>query len=311
MAWVYDAPSGVYKNNALSNKIRREALAKTVFFKYLNPESAFGKKKGESVTITRVMRLPLANRVNETDRLPAGRPPIQTKTVKVSEWGFKIPMTQFETDLTYFDLTAEMKHTLRDQMDLTMDIMAADAFKLTPIKYVPTASGFNLTTNGTPSGISDRNSNVSDLREIYDYMSGTLKIPPFANGKYVGILSTRAARGIKNDPEYKDWIAPTSSEPLMSGHLKDIEGFTLMETNNYGYERNALANLAGTSTVLGESVFFGADAAGLLEIETPEIRMGAKEDLGRFYDIGWVGTVESFLTWEQPAQARVVHVTSN
>src|SRR5687768_12043760 len=99
MAWIYDAPNGVYKNHTLSSKLRHQALAKTVFMNYLTPEPGFGKKKGESVTITRILRLPLANRVGETDRLPSGRPPIETKQVKISEWGFKIPMTQFETNL--------------------------------------------------------------------------------------------------------------------------------------------------------------------------------------------------------------------
>lgn len=311
MAWVYDAPSGVYKNHALSTKIRRQALAKTVFFKYLTPEPGFGRKKGESVTITRILRLPMAARVGETDRLPGGRPPIETKQVKISEWGYKVPMTQWESDLTYFDLPNEVEGTLRDQIDLTMDVMAADAFKLTPIKYVPLSTGFNIDTDGTPTGVSDRNLSVSDLRTIHDYMAGDLKIPTFANGKYVGILSTQAARGLKNDPEYKDWIAPTSSQPLMDGVLKDIEGFTLVETNNFGYERDALSKFAGSSVTTGEAVFFGADAAGLLEIQSPEIRMGLKEDLGRFYEVGWVGKLEAFLTWEKASLARVVHVTSN
>lgn len=310
MAWQFDAPSGVYRNFALSDKIRKQALAKTLFFKYLNPEPGYGKKKGESVTITRILRLPLANRVNETDRLPGGRPPIETKTVRISEWGYKVPMTTWETDLTYYDLPSNIEAVLRDQIELTMDVMAADVFKLTPIKYVPTSTGFNLTTNGTPSGTSDRNFSVSDLRAIHDYLAGDLKAPTMANGKYVGILSTQAARGIKNDPEYKDWLAPTTSQPLLDGQLKDIEGFTLFESNNFGYERDALAKFAGASTTTGESVFFGADAAGLLEIQSPEIRMGVKEDLGRFYEVGWVGKLEGFHTWERASLARVVHGTS-
>lgn len=311
MAWAYDAPSGVYKNHALSTKVRRQALAKTTFFKYLNPEPGYGRKKGESVTITRILRLPLANRVNETDRLPGGRPAVETKQVKISEWGYKVPMTVWETDLTYFDLPNEVEAVLRDQIELTMDVMAADVFKLTPIKYVPLSTGFNLDTDGTPTGVSDRNISVSDLRQIHDYLSGDLKTPTFANGKYVGILSTQAARGLKNDPEYKDWLAPNTAQPLLDGVLKDIEGFTLFESNNFGYERDALAKFVGTSVTTGEAVFFGADAAGLLEIQSPEIRMGVKEDLGRFYETGWVGKLEGFHTWEKASLARVVHVTSN
>lgn len=310
MSWTYDAPSGTYKNHTLSNKIRRQAVADTQFMRYATQEPGYGKHKGESVTITRILRLPLATTVGETDRLPAGRPPIQTKQVSILEWGFKIPFTDFEKNLTHYDITNEFQAVLRDQIELTMDIMVAQAFKLTPIKYVPTVAGFTLSTNGVAGATATRNLQVADLREIHDYMSGTLKIPTYKNGKYVGILSTKAARGIKNDPEYKDWLAPTTSEPLMTGVLKSIEGFTLVETNNYGYEADALSNLAGSSLTTGEAVFFGADAVGLLEIDAPELRMGVPEDLGRFREVGWVGVVNAFLVWEQAATARAVHVTS-
>ena len=306
MSWTFDAPSGTYKNHALSNKIRRQAIADTTFMKFLTPEPGYGKKKGESVTITRILSLPLATRVSETDRLPSGRPPISTKQVSVSEWGFKIPVTEFERNLTHFDIMNPFQSTLREQMELTMDVMAADAFKLTPIKYVPQASGYTLTTNGTAGATSDRNLQISDLREIHDYLSDNLKVPKYRNGMYVGILSTKAARGIKNDPEYKDWLAPTTSSPLLTGRLKDVEGFMLIESNH----NDALDRLVGASTTTGEAVFFGADAAGMLQVESPEIRMGLPEDLGRFREVGWVGTLESFLVWEQAAYARVVHVTS-
>ena len=58
MAWTFDAPSGTYKNHALSSDIRREATADSQFMKFASPESGYGRKKGESVTITRVMNLP-------------------------------------------------------------------------------------------------------------------------------------------------------------------------------------------------------------------------------------------------------------
>lgn len=306
MSWTYDAPSNTYKNFALSTKIRRQAIADTQFMKFLTPEPGYGRKKGESVTITRILQLPLATKVGETDRLPAGRPPIETKQVKVAEWGFKIPVTDLEKNLTFYDPMNQFQASLRDQMELTMDVMAATAFKLTPIKYTPLAAGASITTNGTAGGTSDKNLSVSDLRDIHDYLHDNLKTPYYKNGKYVGILSTKAARGIKNDPEYKDWIAPTSSEPLMSGQLKDVEGFTLIETNN----TSALARLAGASVTTGEAVFFGADAAGMLEVQSPEIRMGMPEDLGRFSEVGWVGVLDAFLVWETASLARVVHVTS-
>lgn len=307
MSWQFDAPSMTYRNFALSSKIRTQAASDAVFMKFLTMEPGFGKRKGESVTITRILELANATRVSETDRLPSGRPQIETKTVSVSEWGFKIPVTEKEKNLTYYDIMNPFQAMLRRQMTMTMDQMAAEALKKTPIKYVPVSTGAVMTTDGTVSQVADVNLSVNDLRDIHDYLKSTLKCPTYRNGKYMGVLSTKAARGIKNDPEYKDWLAPTTSDPLMSGILKDIEGFTLIETNN----DNSLDQLSGSSTVLGDAVFFGADAAGLLQVQAPEIRMGLPEDLGRFQEVGWVGMLESFLVWERADLARAIHVTSN
>jgi N4-gp56 family major capsid protein len=306
MAWQFDAPTGTYRNHALSRDIRREAIADAQFMKFLRAEPGYGKQSGESVTITRVMALPLAERVGELDRLPSGRPAIETKQVSVSQWGYKVPVTEFEKNLTHFNIMDPIQRALRDQITLTMDVMAATAMKLTPVKYVPTASGGTFSTNGTAGALSDRNWGVQDLRRIHDYMHGDLKCPTYKNGKYVAILSTKAARGLKNDPEYKDWLAPTTSEPLISGRLRDVEGFALFETNHF----DALDNLVGSSTTTGEAIFFGADAAGLVRIMDPEIRAGIPEELGTFREVGWVGTVEAFLTWERPSMARVVHGSS-
>lgn len=303
--WVWDSPTGVFKDHALSSRIREAAIADAQFMRFARAESGYGKGKGQSITITRVFPLPLANRISELDRLPSGRPAIDTLSITVSEWGFKIPMTEFEKNLTHFDLTNQFQRVLRDQMKLTMDDMVADAFKATPYKYIPQASGGVFDTDGTASTTADTNLSVADLRIIYDEFRD-LKVPTWKNGKYAGILSTKAARGIKNDPEYKDWQAPTTSGPFMDARLRDVEGFMLLETNH----ADALSNALGSSGVLGEAVFFGADPTVLAEVEQPELRAGIPEDLGRFRDVGWVGTIEAGLVWDTANFARVIHVTS-
>ena len=305
MTWVFDAPSGVYKDHAMSSRIREAAIADAQFMRFVRPESGFGKGKGQSITITRVFPLALATRVSELDRLPSGRPLIDTKAITVSEWGFKIPMTEFEKNLTHFDLTNQYQRVLRDQMKLTMDDMCSDAFKLTPVKYTPVSTGGVFSTTGAAGGTADVNMAVADLRALYDYMR-YLKIPTYKNGKYAGIISVKAGRGIKNDPEYKDWQAPTGSGPFMDARLRDVEGFMLIESNNV----NSLSSTLGTGSVLGEAVFFGEDPVVLAEVQEPELRAGIPEDLGRFRDVGWVGEVEAGLVWDTAAYARVIHVTS-
>ena len=273
---------------------------------FARAEPGFGKNKGDTVTITRILKLPLAERVGETDRLPSGRPAIETKAVQVSQWGFKIPVTEFETNLSHFNIMNPFQQALRDQISLTMDVMVADAIKLTPVKYTPESTGGTFATAGAAGATSDRNLAIQDLRRIYDRLADDLKVPKYRGGRYVGILSTKAARGIKNDPEYKDWIAPTSSQPLRDGKLQDVEGFMLYESNHH----DALSQLVGSSTTTGEAVFFGADAAGLVRIMDPEVRAGIPEELGTFREVGWVGTIEAFLTWEDADLARAIHVTS-
>jgi N4-gp56 family major capsid protein len=306
MAWKFDAPTGTYRNFTLSRDLRRESMFDTQFMKFMRAEPGYGKNKGESVTITRILQLPLAQRVQETDRLPSGRPALQTKQVTVSQWGFKIPMTEFEQNLGVFNILNPFQQMLRDQIAHTMDKMAADALRLTPVKYVPQSTGGTFSTNGVAGATSDRNLGVQDLRRIYDRLSDDLKAPKYRNGKYVGILSTKAARGLKNDPEYKDWIAPSSSSPMLTGQLKDIEGFALFESNHH----NALAQLVGSSTTTGEAIFFAADAGGLVRVMDPEIRAGQPEELGTFREVGWVGTIEAFLVWESASLARAIHMTS-
>jgi N4-gp56 family major capsid protein len=308
-SWGWDAPTGTYKNHALSSKIREAAVADSQFMRFLTPEKGYGKGRGASVTITRMKNLPLAGKVGETDRLPSGTPEVDTISKAVSEWGFKIEGTQFEADLTHFNLQDRRQQKLRDQLRLTMDKMAADALKLTVLRCTGTAAGYNgatfadeTTAATVTTATAAVNLDIGHLRAIHDELAGNQKAPPFRNGKYIGILSTKSARGLKSDPEYKDWLAPTGSEPIITGRLKDVENFMLIETNHF----DALDNTIGTGSVTGQAVFFGADAGFLAVVRNPELRVGLTEDLGRFREFGWVGTLEAGNTWgDNAANARV------
>ena len=306
MAWQWDAPTGTYRNHTLSEKIREAAAAEALFSQFVSPEPGYGKMRGEAVTITRFSQLPLASRVSETQRLPEGRPAISTKTVTVSEWGYKSPMTELEELLSAYDVRSKIQRMLKTQMRLTMDKMVADALKTTPIKVVNVAGTPGFASNGTPSGTTDTNVTVVLLRSIRDYLAGTLKAPPYKNGNYVGILSTKAARGVKNDTEYRNWLSPTQSAPFTNGRMVDVEGITLFETNHF----NALSNAMGAGGVAGEALFFGDDGGFLATVLDPELRIGLSEDLGRFREIGWYGVLEAGLTWDTAAESRVVHFTS-
>lgn len=314
MAWSLDAPTFTYRDHTLSNEVRTQAIPDALTMQFLKRETQFKNKMGDTYTMTRVRALPAATRIAEMDQLPDGRPVLETKAVSVSRWGYKIPITEMEEDLTKYNLPDIFKARLREQISLTMDIMAADALKQTLIKYTPTTAGFTLVTDGTVAASGTRNLGIADLRNIYDQMrtgrgGSQAPVPTFPDGSYTMILSNRAARGIKNDPEYKDWMAPSTNGPIKDGKLPEmVEHFRLYESNHNA----AWSDLAGASTVLGEAMAFGPDAAGYLDVRSPDIRMGmpVPDDLGTVRYIGWVGIMEAFLTWETAALSRAWHVTA-
>lgn len=307
MTWVLDAPAGVYKNHALSSDIRKEAMYDVQTLKFLRAEPGFGKKKGDTVTITRFMQLPVAGRVGEQDALPQGRPAVNTRSLTVGAWGFKVPVTEFEEMLTSFDLSNYIQQMLRDQMSLTMDLMATTALKKTLFTYTPAVGGGTFQTNGAPGGVATANLAIADLRLLRDQLRKN-KAPHFRSGKYVGILSTRAARGIKNDPEYKDWIAPQRDDGVVTGLMQpDVEGFELYETNNI----YSFLDLLGTSTVCGDAIFFGADPGYTAIVQQPELRAGIPMELGTFREIGWYGVMDADITWDQPSLSRVIKLASS
>lgn len=320
MAWAWDHTGGVYKNHALSSKIREASVADSEFMRFFSPEPGYGKKRGDTVTLTRFHNLPLAGKVSETDRLPSGRPEISKVSIEVSEWGYKVPVTEFEENLTHFDLRSRIQRKLRDQMRLTCDKMCADALKTTKIKYRPlTVSTSAITTNGAFADVHAANIGFYHLREIYDYLSGTLKAPKWRNGRYIGILNTKAARGIKSELSYLGNLVAAEQPRYIGGNellsnagkidhvfsavLPNVEGFDLYETNHY----DSLGVASGDANN-GGAVFFGEDAGFLATVQDPELRTGPKEDLGRFQDVGWVGTIEAGLVWDDATNARVVHV---
>lgn len=306
MSWVADAPSGVYRNHALSSKIRDAAVASSQFMMFADTEPGFGKGKGGTLTVTRVHNLPLASTVDENSELPSGRPLIDTVSVTPVEWGYKVKMTELETNLSHFDITNKIQRALRDQLRLSMDKMCADAFKLTPLKVTSTsATAISIDTDGVMSNNPTNNLTAAHIGEMRDYLSGDLKCPPYADGSYVLIATTKALRGIKGDTQYREWIAPTSRDPFITGEIPKIENVRIIETNHFSALDNSI-----NSNVTGEAIMFGADGIFLATVEEPELRRGVAMDLGRFTEVGWVGTTQAGLTWTSAATARVLHWTA-
>lgn len=310
--WVADGPSGVYKNHKLSAKIRAAAIAEAKFMQFTKPEPGYGKKMGESITITRVsnVTVPTDDALNENVRIPEDTISLSTQSITVVERGRAIPYTSLAADLAHFDLENAIQKKLRDQLTLSMDISAAKAFKAGQIKAIPTgATAITFDTAGTPSVPATVNLNLYHVEQIRDYMYGTLHVAPFIGDDYVCVLSYKAKRGIMSDPAWVDWKKYTDPQAKYNGEIGRIENIRFVEQNHTA----ALSAALGSGSVLGEAVFFGEDPVVIGVVQDPELRAKESEDYGRSKGVAWYGIYGFGQVWGDSAnagEARVVHLTS-
>ena len=310
-SWTFDAPSGVFKNHALSSDIRMAAIAEAKFAQFVKPESGYGKKKGESVTIIRVSNLtvPTSGRLTENIKIPEDALTITTVAITVSEFGRAVPYTNLAEQLGELNLENSIQATLKDQMKLVLDNACASAFKTAKIKYV--ASGVaasTITTNGTAGALAVSNLNMFHVEAIRDYLYGTLFAPAFEGDDYIGLVSTKAKRGVVSDPNWEEWHVYTDPQSKYNGEIGRVENIRFIEVNN----ASALAALVGSSTVCGEAVFFGMDAVAMAVVQDPELLAELPRDFGRQKAVAWYGILDFGIIWDtgNPGEARIVHVTS-
>jgi len=311
-SWSFDAPSGVYKNHKLSSNLRMAAIAECKFMQFVKPEPGYGKKMGESVTITRVsnVAVPTSAALVENVRIPEDSISLSTQAVTVGEYGRSIPFTSLALDLGNFDLENAIQKKLRDQLKLSLDASAADAFSAGKIKAIPEGiATTTFDTDGTASTAAASNLNMYHVESIRDYMFSTLNIDPYSGDDYMAIISTKAKRGLVRDPQWVDWKKYTDPSAKYNGEIGRIENIRFIESNN----TSALSGSLGTGSVLGEAVFFGADPVCMGVVQDPELRAKESEDYGRSKGVAWYGIYGFAQIWSDSAnagEARVVHVTS-
>lgn len=310
--WTFDAPAGVYKSHAMSEQLRYAAIAETKFMQFVTPEAGYGKKRGESVTITRISKLtvPTSGVLVENIDIPEDVLTLTTVSITVVEWGRSVPYTSLSTDLSEFNMENIVQRALKDQMKVVLDNAAAAAFKTAQVKATMTGiATVNFDTGGTVTQTATANLNMYGLEQVRDYMYSTLLVPPFEGDDYICLVSTKAKRGVMNDPAWEPWHRYTDPEAKYNSEIGRMENVRFIEINNTG----ALsANPGASQTAQGEAVFFGADAVAMAIAEDPELRARIPADYGRSRGVAWYGILQFGLVWNtaNAGEARVIHLTS-
>lgn len=307
-SWTFDAPSGTYKSHAMSMELYAASVAKSVFMDHVRPVDGFGRKQGETVTLTRVSNItePSTAVLTEGVRIPEDTMSLSTQVITVQELGRAVPYTNLAEDLSEFDIENPIQKKLREQMTLVLDALSATAFKGATVKYVPTGLA-SRTIETTLATTATANFNVYHAEEIRDYMFDTLFVPPAVDNDYIAIFRTAGLRGIKRDPAWEEWTKYNNPDAKFNSEVGRLENIRFIETNH-----STALGLKGTGSVLGEGVVFGDDAVAMAEALTPELRAAVPGDFGRSKAVAWYGILAFDQVWDNgnAGEAKIVHVTS-
>lgn len=309
--WAYDAPSGVYKSHSMSSDLRQAAIIDTKFMQFVKPEGGYGKKKGDTITITRVSNLtvPTNARLTEGQRIPEDALSLSTIAITAVEWGRSVPFTSLSDELSEFNVQNAIQAALKNQLKVVMDGAAAAPFKTAKVKVEQTGpASLNFDTAGTATQTATFNLNEYAISQIRDYMYSTLAIPPYEGDDFMCLASTNACRGLKQDPSWENWHKYTDPQAKYNGEIGRLENVRFVEVPN----TSAMAKNAGASTTTGEAVFFGMDPAVMAVVQDPELRAAVPQDFGRQKSVAWYGIMEFGIVWDTANQgeARIVHYTS-
>lgn len=310
--WVGGAPSGVYKNHALSAELVKAAIAESKIMPFVSPVSGYGRKKGENITFPRVSNLdePDDAELSETTKIPEDSLSLSTGSITVKELARAVTWTGKSDDLGPIDVPSTAKEVLQDQMQLYLDKLAmTQGFKAAKVCYIPTAAAAGtFDTDGTASTTALVNLSFYHVKAIRNYLYGTLHAKPWADGNYVMLASVTACDGLRDDPKFDEWNKYTTPEKLFTGEIGRIYGVRVVEINN----ANCLDDGVGSGSVLGEAVVFGANPVKSAIAVPPHLRMKIPEDYGRDCGCAWYGIMNFGPTWDtaNAGEANIIRVCS-
>jgi N4-gp56 family major capsid protein len=306
----------VYKQHALSGELLKIAARDWKFVQFTQKEKSFGAHKGETITLVYYKALsdPTTAALTEDIRVPIDQLTMAKQTITIKEWGRGVEFTSLAEDLSVFSPREGAQKALTDQMKQAMDVAAAAPFKSTDAKiiFIPTSlvSG-TWDTDGTASTAATVNITKNHISVIRDYMVRNLHIPFYSGETYVGLLSTLAMRGLRDDKVLESWnMYLQKGDFLYRGEVGMVENVRFVEVTN----DSALTNGVGTGSVLGEGLIFGEDAVARIEVEFPHLRadMNYQGDFGRRKAVAWYGTVAFGVKFPTATdrEARIVRIAS-
>lgn len=330
--WIFDAPSGTYRNPVMSALVREAADEKTVIAPHIRYHAGFAARPHDSITLT-TFEPPVAEPLNEVGRTP-GDIELHPVTIKVSEFGSAVPFTSLTDELTVFDPeTSFVQARLVDMMALTEDAVGAVALKASPVKVVLGAQESPFTDErydrwflneelterawrgvrafiARKLGIENKRGikaakkvDVASLRSIVNQLHDVYRAPT-VDGSYLLFASHGAIRELLRLWEFEHWTRYSTVETRFRGEVGRIPVHrTLPDIRVIQVRGNVLTG--------DDFVIAGDEAlAGVVATE-PHLRVAIASDFGRHKAVAVYGIYGVGLVWQgtTPGLCRSIHVT--
>lgn len=312
--WIPDVLSGVMRNRALSTRMRYATIADTQGIQYVKPVEGYGKRMGDTVTVTISKNLaePTSAVLTRNQKVPIDTQALAQVSLTVQQLGRGVEYSEESRILSYFDPEDFIQIGLRKQLKLVINKLVFDAFKASYIRFAPTSdSGGTFTTDaGVTGATATNNGTVAHVKMIRDYLVKTIHCEPYEADFFHCLASVTFMRGLKDDAEFAMWRQYL--EPGMAfyrGEVGAIERIRFSEVNH----ASALSEGVGNGSVLGEAVFFGEEPVLSATALDPELRAAIPGDFGRDRAIAWLAMLSFGQTFQSAndGEAKTIYVTSS
>ena len=295
-----DIGAGILANHQISDQILEVALGECKIVQYTH-DHGFGFKKnaGETVNLFHVNRLPDAQNstLQEEGQIPMRMLSFGKRSLTLTEHGEGLQFSAKLQELSKFKPDPIMRKELASSLERSLDTEAArDGFFSSDVKvcFTPTSlTGGVWSVTGAAGAVATAPLTVAHVRKISAYMRDVLHVPFYKGTKgadehYVCLTCNLNIENLLLDSELIQWQQfMRAGDMLYKGEMCQIAKIRFVEINR----SMAIANLSGTSTVLGEGVVFGDQAVARIEAVTPHLRLDPNYGVGRF------GTMRGMAWW--------------
>ena len=196
-------------------------------------------------------------------------PTVVTVTATVNQYGMFFRSTDITSDQAIDDIRAEGSEALGEAAGDAFDLLTRNVIRgTTTIQYASTAGSRVAVGSGMRL-------NTAEIREAIT----TLEVnntPLFDEGAYKAIVHPRTKADLFNDPTFQNAMQYAGergdNNPMMSGRIGRYYGCDFYVTTNASIQLASGLSVANTSADVYQSLFFGKEAYGVIELSAQTLR---------------------------------------